>query len=51
MQLDSAKLRTYSAFKTKNNDGTLSRNITDRVSMSKFRLSNHLLMIVGSRKA
>ena len=54
MQLDSAKLRTYSSIKTKmgmKHYLTNIHNITDRISMSTFRLSNHLMTIeVGRHK-
>ena len=54
IEQETAKLRTYSTIKT--NIGmeeylTNIYNITDRISMSKFRLSNHRLMIeVGRHK-
>ena len=54
IEQETAKLRTYSMIKTKigmEEYLTNIYNITDRISMSKFRLSNHRLMIeVGRHK-
>lgn len=54
MQQDTAKLRTFSKIKTEigiEKYLTNVHNITDRISLSKLRLSNHRLMIeVGRHK-
>ena len=54
MQQDTAKLRTFSKIKTEigiENYLMNVHNITDRISLSKLRLSNHRLMIeVGRHK-
>ena len=54
MQQDTAKLRTFSKIKTEigiEDYLTNIYNITDRISISKLRLSNHRLMIeVGRHK-
>jgi hypothetical protein len=52
IQQDSAKLRTYAKIKTEigmEDYLTNIHNITDRISMSRFRLSNHRLRIETGR--